>query len=386
MSKKQLPLSVFTDLHQPDNPVPGFGQVFNAGEVSDDVEKYDPALVTVALHLEGYTRETMLRLSPMKQRRVVRRVIARLRSGDMLARASGKPSMSEDRRASPFFDEMRRWFAGALTIEKPVGASLHHLIDYDMTYHVTSIIKETHKQIDWDAVQSIVVEHDWARVVGDKPEAATGAWRLPFEFCCFEFRVSGARVLAIATQEEGDDAVKIPIVAVGLARHWIVSPFEYDVRGTDVRRLPSRAEDPTNCEKINDYVDGKYDEIGRYVIKQVRAVSIILDAHVAETHAVAPGHGLNRARTRSGRSTNGGHHVVRLLRRSGAGQRRGEGTGIGSRRGLHFRRGHWRHYSNPDAGEIVYVNDGGFFLSKDWINWMMVGDPNVGIVEKEYRL
>lgn len=51
-----------------------------------------------------------------------------------------------------------------------------------------------------------------------------------------------------------------------------------------------------------------------------------------------------------------------------------------------MRRGHYRHYSNPDAGSIKYVNDGGFWLSKDWINWMLVGDPDVGIVEKEYRL
>lgn len=37
---------------------------------------------------------------------------------------------------------------------------------------------------------------------------------------------------------------------------------------------------------------------------------------------------------------------------------------------LHFRRGHWRHY-----GEY-----------KTWIKWMLVGDPELGFVDKMYKL
>lgn len=37
---------------------------------------------------------------------------------------------------------------------------------------------------------------------------------------------------------------------------------------------------------------------------------------------------------------------------------------------MHFRRGHWRHYQEH----------------RTWIKWMLVGDPDLGIIEKHYRL
>ena len=49
-----------------------------------------------------------------------------------------------------------------------------------------------------------------------------------------------------------------------------------------------------------------------------------------------------------------------------------EGPGTGTHRSprLHFRRGHWRHYEDH----------------KTWIRWQMVGNPDLGFVEKQYRL
>lgn len=41
-----------------------------------------------------------------------------------------------------------------------------------------------------------------------------------------------------------------------------------------------------------------------------------------------------------------------------------------TRKRLHFRRSHWRHYVSH----------------KTKIPWTLVGDPNLGFVEKEYRL
>jgi hypothetical protein len=42
----------------------------------------------------------------------------------------------------------------------------------------------------------------------------------------------------------------------------------------------------------------------------------------------------------------------------------------GRKKRLHFRRGHWRHYETH----------------KTWIKWMLVGDPDLGFIEKQYRL
>lgn len=37
---------------------------------------------------------------------------------------------------------------------------------------------------------------------------------------------------------------------------------------------------------------------------------------------------------------------------------------------MHFVRGHWRHYE----------------VSKTWIRWHLRGDPDLGFIDKEYRL
>jgi hypothetical protein len=40
-----------------------------------------------------------------------------------------------------------------------------------------------------------------------------------------------------------------------------------------------------------------------------------------------------------------------------------------NRKRLHLRRGHWRHFATY----------------RTWIKWMMVGNPDLGFVDKEYR-
>lgn len=37
---------------------------------------------------------------------------------------------------------------------------------------------------------------------------------------------------------------------------------------------------------------------------------------------------------------------------------------------MHFRRGHWRHYQDH----------------RTWIKWCLVGDPDLGFVDKHYKL
>lgn len=100
---------------------------------------------------------------------------------------------------------------------------------------------------------------------------------------------------------------------------------------------------------------------------QIKAACIALDAQVAEATTVREAH------SRSG----GGspqplkaHHIVSLARRTARPASLGDGSGSGRRKRLHFRRGHWRHFE----------------AHKTWIRWMLVGNPDLGFVEKEYRL
>lgn len=80
--------------------------------------------------------------------------------------------------------------------------------------------------------------------------------------------------------------------------------------------------------------------------------------------------GINHQRERRGRLPLADYHVVMLAhRRRLEPLPRDPGAEV-TRKRLHFRRGHWRHYANH----------------KTWIKWMLVGDPDLGFVDKEYRL
>jgi len=78
---------------------------------------------------------------------------------------------------------------------------------------------------------------------------------------------------------------------------------------------------------------------------------------------------LNRKRERNHKPPLLAYHVVDLDRKnSGAGGPTAEAAARAIR--LHFRRGHWRHL---DTGKV-------------WVNWCLVGNPDLGWVDKEYRI
>lgn len=109
------------------------------------------------------------------------------------------------------------------------------------------------------------------------------------------------------------------------------------------------------------------------VSAQVRAVCISLEAEVAVTEVVRADHKLNHAREKRGKLPILDYHVVTLAHRRRTLPRAADldPNREYTRKRLHLRRGHWRHY------------DGDF---RTWIKWCLVGDPELGFVDKEYRL
>jgi hypothetical protein len=93
-----------------------------------------------------------------------------------------------------------------------------------------------------------------------------------------------------------------------------------------------------------------------------------LDAEVAVHSVVRAPHALNVKRKNEGKIPIFDHHIVKLSDRHRASAKRFGDTHKSPR--LHFRRGHWRHFQTH----------------KTWIKWMLVGDPELGFVDKEYRL
>lgn len=195
--------------------------------------------------------------------------------------------------------------------------------------------------------QSFVVEHDWASAFKHSEEFTTSDdYALPYETTCFEFQVSGKRVIA-SLYNAIDGAIE---------GHWYVklsSVKDAWLHSTDASQ------------------DSVWNPLKRFIKQHVKAICIALEAKVAITEIVRAPYRLNARRETVGKLPVQDHHVVKLASRvRSAPLPDGFEKTPGRRKRLHFRRGHWRHYPTH----------------KVRINWMLVGDPDLGFVDKEYRL
>jgi hypothetical protein len=190
--------------------------------------------------------------------------------------------------------------------------------------------------------QTFVVRHDWANAF-EGAEGISDEFRLPYQICTFEFRVVGRTVIVFA----GEDDQGIS----GSKR--VATPF---VESGDYWYCPG-------------YADSNQNELLMYLWAQIRSICIALDAEVATTTVVRAPHKLNEKRERQGKPLIIEHRVVDLAKRHRVGNP-SAGQGTGSKKRLHFRRGHWRHYEE----------------SKTWVRWCLVGDPDLGFISKHYQL
>lgn len=189
-------------------------------------------------------------------------------------------------------------------LTKATGTQLHKMRESIRPDHFvpagsTSLDQQRHLErflgtIIWDRVegktlQIFVVEHDWAAAFASAGEEVSGLdYRLPYDFCLFEFQISGRRLGVVAFQRHEDKYELHGIVTVPEASAWTAlnlnSPYQ-----TAVNALVQR---------------------------QVRAVCIALEAEVAEAEVIRAPPALNRSRERRGRTSIPDYHVVRLTRRS----------------------------------------------------------------------
>jgi hypothetical protein len=238
------------------------------------------------------------------------------------------------------YEAFKAWdAAGGFRLEKNDCSRLHKIGEAALGRRVLDVSKEngsalTDGRVLLDGAQPFVIQHDWYGVLGDDG----GEIVLPYKHCAFEFRISGHSVTVVAMQPEGGE-----ITAVGLIEFdgvWLVA-------GQDGRELASF----------------------RYAWRQVRATCIALDAQVATHDVVRQPAALQQKRSRDGKPPMYDFHVVDLSKRHRAKSGYG-GGGEGSQKRLHLRRGHWRHYESH----------------RTWINWMLVGNPDLGFIDKHYLL
>lgn len=184
-----------------------------------------------------------------------------------------------------------------------------------------------------------LVEHDWAGVFGEEIKERDNDISLPFPFTVFEMRISGRTVILACYQEEGSSPVSVAFLECNNGCWY--APFSL-AQDMPAFHMPWW---------------------------QVKAICIALDAEVVTRQVVRAPHALNVKREKHGRLPLLDFHVVRLNRKHRACTAFNASDGDRTRKRLHFRRGHWRHFES----------------SKTWVRWALVGNPDLGFIDKHYK-
>lgn len=193
------------------------------------------------------------------------------------------------------------------------------------------------------ASNSFVIKHDWASAFKQplENEVFNYEFKLPYEHCLFELQLDKKYVLVLASQHSGNN-VNI-IIFISMNEHWVAVSISDNELYRDT------------CD-IN---------VFRYALDQVRAVCIALDTEIAETTVERAPYKLNKDRISKGRPPMFSYHIVDLSSRY---RNKPVHSGTHNSPRFHLRRGHWRHYEDH----------------KTWIKWTLVGNPDLGFIDKQY--
>lgn len=288
-------------------------------------------------------------------------------NGRIIASGAADTTTADARRIRDAFFAFSQ---GPFKLERPSGSLMHKAMtslgSHGWTKSSTGAAGRDPNAEEADLVtHSLLVEHDWAALLGSNA-STMGEWRLPYEAQCFEFQfVGGWRAFAfvgVGTATAMTLAIRMPRnLAPGEGVVWITDGATFEL-------LPDRPHlvwQPPESKPVP-----QIDPLVAFLFAQVRATSIMLDAEVAATEAIRAPYNTNQPPKELAALPALSHHVVRLSRKP---RRYAPVPGErekGRERRLHFRRGHWRHFATW----------------KTWINWMLVGNPDLGFVDKDYRL
>lgn len=210
---------------------------------------------------------------------------------------------------------------------------------------------------DGAGAQVFVVQHNWAAAFAKAEGFDDGEYRLPYEAAVFEFRFSGFRTCISITAP--GHIPESAMLNVETKNGWVLGGIYRHAHGAWETVKPT----------VEDMLGNVMAEAGR----QIKAICVALGAEVAVTEVVRAPHQLNVARAKRGKPPLLDFRTVSLAERKRYAPRPladGEEREPGTRKRLHFRRGHDRHYPTY----------------KVWIEWMLVGDPELGFIDKHYRL
>lgn len=315
----------------------------------------------------AFTQEAKLRILSD-----VRRVIAAkkkhlsLLHGD---KAALEHEMSMLQRRLTGAHEICQWLEQPPVLQRPDGSVFHKVQEAFSELSVVLPLVEAAMDRDLGKTLStghhvFVIEHDWAAAFKGAKDFDAGEVKMPFPTSVFEFQIRGKRV-CLSTCEMSDGSISV-IPTISTSVGWVL-PWMYRWDNGAFSVATKRQD----VDPKSDFLLKAVQPLMDMLADQIRAVLIALSAKVAQTDVVRAPHKLNHARERRGKLPIADYHVVSLARRARPARLpRADETELGTRKRLHFRRGHWRHY--PDH--------------KTYIEWMLVGDPDLGFIDKHYKL
>jgi hypothetical protein len=205
----------------------------------------------------------------------------------------------------------------------------------------------------WEETKAIsqifLIQHDWKSAMAG---ADVGDFQLPYPKCCFEFIVSDHRFCALAGVDESSGRRYLLICYQNGATWVTAGPYIVKADGWTFAHKPD-----DNGLPIVYFIDA-----------HIRALCVSLEAEVAVADTIRAPHKLNARLRATGRHEAYDYRELRLSRKPRPLPLADHTAGTPKR--LHFRRGHWRHFGNH----------------KTWVKWCLCGDPDLGFIDKHYRL
>ncbi len=246
-------------------------------------------------------------------------------------------------------EEIVAWLSKPFVLERVSDSVLHRALSHGADWS-WSEKRAAPLKVESGAYEVFLIQHDWAGIMSNA-QVDEGGVRLPFEHCCFETCLSGRRICALVDCEEGNPVSLTPLV---------FSKYGWFYAGVaeikDGEMVPVEGHNLANA-------------LVSLIMRQVRAIAIALDTAVTETELIRAPQAQNLKRLKHHELPLFDYHIVSLANRCRADRLPASDLPYTKRR-LHFRRGHWRH----------------FLSHKTWIRWMLVGDASLGFVDKTYRL
>lgn len=260
-------------------------------------------------------------------------------------------------------------------LEKPNGSLYHQLAQADengkmfvpvidqSVYLATNLIDMTRSP-----PQIFVMEHDWAGAFHNSDEHPDTI-EMTFPKVAYEFQVNGRRVIVFLFHDgKGGDLCIAPVVKSKNGNWGIPTMATMPIDQPKNMRWHLQGDGGLSSADCAAFVN--------IFLENIMWSMVALQAEVAVVTPQRAPFKLNRAREKSGKVLLRDYHVIDLAKRHRVtplpNDMRSPYGSDEARRSprLHFRRGHWRHFANH----------------RTWIKWQLVGNPDLGYIDKHYRL